>query len=190
MMKPKGNIAAEDAQLNETIVDRKVAFEGKVFTVEVRKVELFDGSTANREVVLHNGGASIVALDDDNNVYLVKQFRSPYEKVLFEIPAGKLEKGEDPKECAIRELKEETGMVADEIIDLGHMYATPGYCSEIIYMYLAKGLHPGEGCPDDGEFLQVHKMPLPLVVKMVEDGTISDAKTAIAILKTARRVGI
>ena len=190
MEKSVGTIEAADSQLIEKIVDREVIFDGRVFEVEVRKVELFDGSIARREVVLHNGGATIVALDDENNVYLVRQFRYPYEKVLWELPAGKLEKNEDTRTAAIRELQEETGMVADEIVDLGKMYATPGYCSEIIYMYLARGLHHGVGNPDDGEVLQVRKMPLKKVVEMVESGEISDAKTAIAILKTARRVGI
>jgi len=190
MVKPKGNIAALDEQLNEKTVERKIAFEGRVFQVEVKKVELFDGSISNREVVLHNGGATIVALDDDMNVYLVRQFRSPYEKVLLELPAGKLEKGEDPRACAIRELKEETGMEASSVVSLGEMYATPGYCSEIIHLYLAQGLTHGEGNPDDGEFLQTVKMPLEQAVKMVETNEISDAKTMVALLKTARRVGV
>jgi len=190
MVKPKGNIAALDEQLNEKTVERKIAFEGRVFQVEVKKVELFDGSISNREVVLHNGGATIVALDDDMNVHLVRQFRSPYEKVLLELPAGKLEKGEDPRACAIRELKEETGMEASSVVSLGEMYATPGYCSEIIHLYLAQGLTHGEGNPDDGEFLQTVKMPLEQAVKMVETNEISDAKTMVALLKTARRVGV
>ena len=190
MGKPKGNISALDEQLNEKTVSRKIAFEGRVFQVEVKDVELFDGSISQREVVLHNGGATIVALDDDLNVYLVRQFRSPYEKVLLELPAGKLEKGEDPRECAIRELKEETGMQAETVEDLGKMYATPGYCSEIIHMYLARGLSFGEGNPDDGEFLQSVKMPLKQALEMIDNNEISDAKTMAALLKTARRVGV
>ena len=190
MDKPKGNIAALDEQLCEKTVDRQVAFEGKVFSVEVKKVELFDGSLARREVVLHHGGATIVALDDEKNVYLVRQFRSPYEKVLLEIPAGKLEKDEDPMSCAIRELKEETGMQAEKVESLGQMYATPGYCSEIIHLFLATGLSFGEGSPDDGEFLQLVKMPLSEAIEKIESNEISDAKTMVALLKTARRVGV
>ncbi|MBO4927034.1 MAG: NUDIX hydrolase [Clostridiales bacterium] len=190
MDKPKGNIAASDEQLYEKIVDRKTVFEGKVFTVEVRDIELFDGSHSRRDVVLHNGGATIVALDDEMNTYLVRQFRSPYEKVIYELPAGKVEKGEDPKVCAIRELKEETGMEASSVESLGQMYATPGYCSEIIHLYLATGLTIGEGRPDDGELLQVIKIPLSQAVVMIENNEISDAKTTVALLKTARRFGI
>ena len=189
-MKPKGNIAAQDEQLFEKTVDRKTVFDGKVFRVEVKEVELFDGSRSNREVVLHNGGATIVALDNDNNIFLVRQFRSPYEKVIYELPAGKLEAGEDPMECAVRELKEETGMQAEKVESLGCMYATPGYCSEIIHLYLATGLSSGEGRPDDGEFLQVIKMPLSEALAMIENNEISDAKTMVALLKTARKVGI
>ena len=190
MVKPKGNIAASDAQLNEKTVEETTVFDGKVFRVVVRDVELFDGSHSRRDVVLQHGGAAIVALDSENNVYLVRQFRSPYGKVIYEIPAGKLEKDEDPKLCAIRELKEETGMEASSVESLGEMYATPGYCSEIIHLYLATGLTCGEGRPDDGEFLQVHKIPLSEVLEMIDRNEISDAKTLAGILKTARRVGI
>ena len=190
MAKPKGNIAALDEQLIEKTIDRRIEFEGRVFKVEVKNVELFDGSVSNREIVLHNGGATILALDDDMNVYLVRQFRSPYEKVLLEAPAGKLEKGEDPKACAIRELKEETGMEAKTVTDLGELYATPGYCSEIIHLYLAQDLSFGEGNPDDGEFLQLVKMPLTEALEMVDNNELSDAKTMVALLKTARRVGV
>ena len=189
-MKPKGNIAARDEQLIEKTISSKTVFDGKVFRVEVRDVELYDGSVSQREIVLHHGGATVVALDDDKNIFLVRQFRSPYEKVLYELPAGKLEKDEDPKDCAIRELKEETGMVAASVESLGEMYATPGYCSEIIHLYLASGLSKGEGNPDDGEFLQVIKVPLSEAISMIENNEISDAKTMVALLKTARRVGI
>lgn len=190
MNKPKGSIAARDEQLIEKTVTQETVFDGKVFQVVKKDVELFDGSHARRDVVLHNGGAAIVALDQDGQVYLVRQFRSPYEQVIYEIPAGKLEVGEDPKLAAIRELKEETGMEAGSVVSLGKMYATPGYCSEIIYLYLATELSCGEGNPDDGEFLQVVKMPLKQALEMIDSDEIFDAKTMVGLLKTARKVDI
>ncbi len=186
----KGNIAAAEEQLIEKTLEAETVFSGKVFDVEVRKIELADGRPARREIVLHNGGATICALDSENNIFMVRQFRSPFGKILMELPAGKLEKGEDPKACAIRELKEETGMTAEKIQDLGFMYSTPGYCSEKIYMYLATGLSFGDGNPDDGEFLQVIKIPLREAVDKIMQGEISDGKTVAAILKAARMVGI
>lgn len=190
MSKPKGNIAADDAQLIEKTVESETIFQGRVFTVELRKVELFDGSITGREIVKHNGGATICALDDQKNVFMVRQFRSPFETVMLEIPAGKLEQGEDPRDCAIRELQEETGMCAGNVVSLGYICSTPGYCSEKIYMFLATDLKQGEGNPDDGEFLQVIKMPLAEAVERVEKGEITDGKTVTALLKAARMVGV
>lgn len=190
MSKPKGSITARDEQLIEKTVTRDVAYDGKVFQVVVKDVELYDGSHSRRDVVLHNGGAAIVALDHDGQVYLVRQFRSPYEEVIYEIPAGKLEKNEDPRLAAIRELKEETGMEAGSVVSLGKMYATPGYCSEIIYLFLATDLRVGEGNPDDGEFLQVVKMPLKQAIDLIEIDEIFDAKTMVGLLKAARKVGV
>lgn len=190
MTASRGNIAAAEEQLTEKTLESETVFSGKVFDVEVKKVELYGGMTGRREIVRHNGGATICALDNENCVYMVRQFRSPFEKILLELPAGKLEKGEDPKDCAIRELKEETGMTAEKVTDLGFMYATPGYCSEKIYMYLATGLSNGEGNPDDGEFLQVIRLPLKEAIDKIMQGEISDAKTIAALMKTARMVGV
>ncbi|HOO61414.1 MAG TPA: NUDIX hydrolase [Bacillota bacterium] len=190
MSETKGNTTASDEELVERIVSRDVKFVGKVFTAEVMDVTLFDGSHSNREIVRHSGGATIVPLDSENNVYMVRQFRSPFEEVLLETPAGKLEAGEDPKLCAIRELKEETGFEADEVIDLGAHYSSPGYCSEILYTYLATGLHAGDSTPDNGEFLQVRKYPITTLLQMIDDGRLKDGKSVSAILKTARRLGL
>ena len=128
----------------------------------------------------------IVALTENNDLYFVKQFRYPHAKVLLEIPAGKLEWGESHLECGKRELHEETGCTADEFTYLGCLYPTPAYDSEIIHMYLAKGLHKDKQKLDDDEFLEVYTIPLDKAVEMVMNNEIEDAKTQLALLKAAR----
>lgn len=179
-----------DDALLETTTDSTTVFLGRVFSAEVMDVALSDGRAAKREIVRHNGGAAIVPIDDQQNVYLVRQFRSPFDKVLIEIPAGKLEINENPKDCAERELREETGLLADKIDDLGEILPSPGYCSEVLYLYMATGLRQGPTDPDDGEIVHVVKYPLSDVLAMIDSGTISDAKTVVAILKAARRLNL
>lgn len=175
--------------LIEKTISSETVFEGRVFTCLVKDVELADGSRSQREIVKHNGGACILPVDADMNAYVVRQFRSPFEKVLMEVPAGKLEIGEDPRECAIRELREETGFVAGSVTDLGKMVCSPGYCSEVIGMYLATDLKYEGIKLDQGEFLNVEKIPFGDLLKMVDNNEIEDAKTQICILKSARRLG-
>ena len=177
-------------RLIEKTLSSEVVFSGRVFDTIVKKVMLSDGSTSTREIVKHNGGACILPVDDDLNCYMVRQFRSPFEKILLEVPAGKIEIGEDPKVCAVRELHEETGFEASEVIDLGKMICSPGYDSEIIYLYAARGLTFIGEKPDEGEFLNCEKIPLQTLVEMADRGEISDSKTQICIYKTVRRLGI
>jgi len=163
-------------------------FEGQVFKVEVQTVRMPDGRPARREIVRHNGGACVVALDDKNQVYLVRQYRKPYDQELLEIPAGKLEPDEDPKTCAQRELAEETGLRAQNVKWLATIYPSPGYCSETLWIYLATDLTPGESRLDDGEHLTCQAYPLTDVLSMIDRGEICDAKTLVALLTLSRRL--
>lgn len=176
--------------VNEKTISQKTVFEGKIITVHTDAVELENGMPAYREVVEHSGGVCILPLTDDMRVHVVRQFRYPFQKGLLEIPAGKKEYGENPLECGIRELKEEVGAVADEMISLGHMFPTPAYDSECIYIYLARGLHYGEQHLDNGEFLEVETIPLVTLKEMVMSGEVEDAKTQIAVLKVCALLGV
>lgn len=170
--------------LMERETESETIFEGKIIRLRVAKNELPDGRIATREIIDHPGGVGILPLDSNGNVYLVRQFRAPFGKVLLEIPAGKLEYGEDPLSCGIRELKEEVGAKAKTMTSLGLSYSTPGFCNEIIYLYLATDLSFGETAFDDGEFLSTEKIPLSALVDMVMKNEIDDAKTQLAILRT------
>ncbi|MGN1161282.1 MAG: NUDIX domain-containing protein [Candidatus Fimenecus sp.] len=169
--------------LTEKPVKQEYKFKGKIVNLRVDDALLPNGNIAKREIVEHNGGVMVAPLDNEDNLYFVKQFRYPYMEIVTELPAGKLERGEDPFEAGKRELKEETGAVADKYVSLGQLYPTPGYCGEIIHMYLATELSFGEQNPDDDEFLEVYKIPLEKAVEMVLSGELKDSKTQTAILK-------
>ncbi len=174
-----------DEHLIETTLSRHTAFQGRLLRLRVDEARLPDGTTAGREVVEHPGGVGVIALTDEGEVLLVRQFRYPYGEVLLEIPAGKRELEEDPLTTGKRELEEETGYQADTFTPLGTVYPTPGYCDEVIYLYLATGLHATQAHPDQGEFLEVQRMPLEQLVQLALDGKLPDAKTQIAALKAA-----
>lgn len=175
--------------LDEKTLESTLAFKGTILEIYKDTVLLENGKTALRDVVRHPGGVCVVALNDNNEVYFVKQFRYPHKKALLEIPAGKLEWGEDHFECGKRELREETGFTADEFTYLGCLFPTPAYDSEVIHMYLAKGLHKAEQDLDEDEFLDVLTIPLDEAVKMVMNNEIEDAKTQLALLKTSVLLG-
>ncbi len=161
-----------------------VKFTGRIVTVRVDDVELQNGAKVKREVVEHPGGVAIVPLEEGGDVLCVRQYRYPLSKELLEIPAGKLEYGEEPLACAIRELSEETGCTAAEMIPLGKIYPSPGYCKETLYLYLARGLGHGAMHLDENEFLNVERWPLDQLIQKVMNDEISDAKTVVGLLKT------
>ena len=158
-------------------------FNGKVLTVHHDEITLCNGNQTMRECVDHPGGVAVIGLTDEGEVLLVRQFRYPYKEIIFEIPAGKLEKDEDPFDAGVREFKEECGAVADNYFSLGEIYPSPGYTNEIIRLYGATGLHFEEQDLDDDEFLQVIKMPLDELITRIMSGEIKDAKTVAAALK-------
>ena len=170
----------------EKTLSENTIFTGRIITVKQRQVQLENGRQRSRELVLHPGGAAVLPVDEDNNVYLIRQFRAPFGRTVLEIPAGKLEKGEDPLAAAKRELAEETGFSAAHYFSLGRMWPTVGFCDEIIHIYMAAGLTKGEIHPDEDEFISLEKYPLETAWNMCMDGSITDGKTLTAILKAAR----
>ena len=175
-------------ELFEKKLSSRQEFDGVVIKLFVDEVELPDGSKSIREIVRHPGAVCVIPVDEDENVIMIKQFRYPFNEVLYEIPAGKLEPNEDPYEAAMRELEEETGAVAKEVKYIGTMYTTVAILDEKIHMYLAKGITFKDAHPDEGEFVEVEKIPLTTLVEMVMNGQIPDAKTQIAILKAEKLI--
>ena len=167
----------------EKSIRSETVFAGRIITVRVDTVLMPDGREATREIVDHPGGVCVVAVTDDEKAVLVKQFRKPVERAIWEIPAGKLEHGEDPLECGIRELEEETGYRADEFISLGHMLPTPGFANETIYVYLARNLRKTSARLDPDEYLDVLEFPFNQVLDMIKNNEINDGKTVFGILK-------
>ena len=169
--------------LTEITLEREDVFKGRIFSVHVDKVRLPNGETSVREVIEHGGGAAILALDNDNKVLVVTQYRYTFGKTLIELPAGKLDPGENPDAAALRELKEETGVTPDEFTPLGYILPSPGCYSEKLHLYLARGLHTGEQHLDHNEFLNVTRIPFDELYNRCMSGEIEDAKTVVAVLK-------
>lgn len=172
-------------ELTEKTLSSKSVFDGRILHITLDEIELPDGKKSKREVVNHPGGVTVAALDDDNNLLFVRQFRYPYKEIVLELPAGKLEKGFTPLENGKRELYEETGAQGYSYISLGQLYPSPGYTSEIIHLYACRIKAQGNSKLDEGEFLNVKKIPLDKAVEMILNNQIPDAKTQVAVLKTA-----
>ena len=181
-----GNLAAierllePDEALYERVVTTETEFAGRIFSARLLDVELADGSHAFREIVNHHGGAGVVALRD-NKVCLVRQYRVALGQVTLEIPAGKLEEGEDACVCAARELEEETGLVADSLELVASAWGSPGFTDECTRVFVARGLHQGQSHPDEGEFVRCVWLPLEDVVAAIRAGLIRDAKTIVGV---------
>ncbi|MEQ2456817.1 NUDIX hydrolase [Flavonifractor hominis] len=173
-------------QLWEKTVESQVIFRGRIITVRLDQAELVNGKLASREVVEHPGGVAVLPLYDDGTVSVVRQFRYPFGEVVTELPAGKLEPGEDHRLAALRELEEEVGARCGTLSYLGCLYASPGFSSEVLHMYLAQDLTQGECHPDEDEFLEVERIPFDTLVEQVMAGTIRDAKTVALVLKARR----
>ena len=170
----------------EKKVSGETVFEGRVLTFCHDTVRLPNGGTSTREYVRHKGAVCIVPLTDEGEVLCVRQFRYPIDRIVLEIPAGKLDSlDEDPLEAALRELREETGAVCGKIESLGALYTSPAISDEVIHMYLARELTFGESHPDEDEFLDVIRVPLGELVERILNGEIQDAKTQAAVLKAA-----
>ena len=167
--------------MKERKLSSEMKFDGKLIKVTYDIAEV-NGKEAWREVVHHPGASAIVAIDEDNRIIMEKQFRYALNDYLLEIPAGKLDAGEDPLVCAKRELEEETGIIASEWISLGTIASSPGFCNEVIHLYVAKGLSKGEIHWDEDEYVEVERYTFDELLQRIKEETIKDSKTLSALL--------
>ena len=174
-----------DEVMKETKLTSKTVFEGRVIQVRVDSVRLANGREAVREVADHAPAVVIAPIDSDGSVVLVRQYRYPVEEALLEAPAGIVEPGEEPDDCAQRELQEETGYRADDMRPLAGFWTSPGFCSEYMYAYVARDLVPSKLEADYDEDIAVERVPLSEVPEMIRDGRIRDAKTIAVLLMAA-----
>lgn len=178
----RGDDDPRDAALAEHPLTEDTVWTGKIFSVSRLNVRLPDGREAIRDVVRHCGAVAVVALTDDGHICLVRQYRTALGRVTVEIPAGKLDPGEDPLHCAHRELEEETGFTARKMAYLTSIATSAGFSDEIIHIYMATGLEFAESSPDDDEFINVDLVELPQLIDAVLDGQVEDAKTVVGAL--------
>lgn len=175
-------------ELTEKQLASEQIYDGKIVKLYRDRVELPNGKKTFREVVRHPGGVIILPIDNEGNVRMVRQFRYPYDRAILEIPAGKLEYGEEPFSAARRELSEEIGAAAGHWVELGKLLPTPGFCDEVQHLYLARDLTFGETHPDEDEFLEQVKLPFAEAYAMAVDGRLQDSKTVVALLRAHLRM--
>lgn len=168
--------------LTEKTLQTEHIYKGKIISVQLDQVELPDGSKGEREIVKHPGAVAIVPFTKDGKMVVVRQFRKPLEKEIYEIPAGKLEQGEDPETCALRELEEETGYTSRKINFITSFYTSPGFANELLYLYEAEDLEEGKAHPDADEFVEMSEISLDEGLELMKNEQIHDAKTAFALI--------
>lgn len=165
-------------------------YQGRIIQLGIETIAMPNGVSVELEIVRHPGGAAIVALDSDNRVCLLRQYRHAAGGWLWELPAGKLEAGEPAATTAARELVEEAGLQASRWESLGRLIATPGFCDELIYLFLARGLTEANAQPEEHELFEVHRVPFEAALERVYDGSIYDAKTMLGLTLAAQRLGL
>ncbi len=169
-------------KFGEETIESKEIFNGKVIRVRVDKVKLPDGKESYREIVEHGGAVAMIPVDEKGNIYLVRQYRKPIEKVLLEIPAGRLEQGESTEDCARRELAEEIGLLPAHLVKLSNFYSSPGFSNEALTIFLAKNLKENKIAPVEGEFVEVEILSLSEALFKITSGEIQDGKTIAGLL--------
>ena len=168
---------------SEKLLSSKEIFRGRAVNLRIDTIEKKSGQVTTREIVEHKDCIAVVVVDGADNIVMVKQFRTPVNRVLLEIPAGGVEDGEDPEDCVRRELQEEIGYLPGKIERLGGFYAAPGYCSEYLHVFLATDLSESRLIAEDTDEIEVVRVPLPEVLKMIDSGEICDAKSIAGLLK-------
>jgi ADP-ribose pyrophosphatase len=166
----------------EPTISSHLIYKGRIVSLRVDEVRLANGRIRKREIVEHGGAVAIVAIDDQERVLLVRQYRKPVERFLLEIPAGTLEEGEDPDACARRELLEETGHSAERVERLLGFYSAPGFCTEYLHVYLATGLREDAASPEEDESIELVREPVARALELIESGQIQDAKSQVGLL--------
>ena len=172
------------------LLSSEYMYQGNLLNLRLDRVSLPDGKEVVREIVEHPGAVAVVALDENQNVTMVKQFRDPAQRTMLEVPAGTLRRGELPEDCAKRELEEETGLVAGKLEPLAGFFVSPGYCTEYIYAFLATDLSAGQTNTDEDEFIDIISLPMKEALAMIGEGQIQDSKSISCLMLTARRAGL